>query len=107
VLAWVVNRWFMVAMKTFARGGVIAMLLQFSGFAGSPLPLYRGIILAVRQDWGGADVIALVFRKFAKLPIPAVPINLSRCGGKILWPRLLVALNFFSSINFNSSYVIK
>ncbi len=52
-------------------------------------------------------MIALVFRKFAKLPIPAVPINLSRCGGNILWPRLLVALNFFSSINFNSSYVIK
>jgi hypothetical protein len=25
-LAWVVNRWFMVAMNTLARGGVIAML---------------------------------------------------------------------------------
>jgi hypothetical protein len=74
---------------------------------GSPFPLYKGIILAVRQDWGGAAVIALEFRKFVKLSIPAVPKNFSNYGGSILFPRLLVALYFFYSINFSSSDVIR
>jgi hypothetical protein len=49
--------------------------------------------------------MALEFRKFARLPIPAMPRNLRRWGGRMLWPRLLVALNFFSSMYRNSSVV--
>ena len=51
--------------------------------------------------------MALEFRKFAKLPIPAEPINLSRWGGKVLRARLFVALNFFYRMYFNSPSVIK
>ena len=71
------------------------------------MPLYIGAILAVRQDWGGAEVIALEFRKFARLPVPAGPKNLRRWGGSMLRPRLFVALNFFYRMYFNSPSVIR
>lgn len=52
-------------------------------------------------------MMALEFRKFARLPTPAVPKNFRRWGGKMLRPRLFVALYFFSRMNFNSPSVIK
>jgi hypothetical protein len=61
----------------------------------------------VRQDCGGADVIALALRKLAKLSIPGVPKNFRRWGGRSLNPLLLVALNFFCSMNCNSPVVIR
>jgi hypothetical protein len=66
------------------------------------LPLYRGTILAVRQDWGGAEVMALELRKFARLPTPAGPMNFSRWGGKALYPLLFVALYFYYNMYSNS-----
>jgi hypothetical protein len=51
-----------------------------------------GIILAVRQDSGGADSIALSLRKVAKLSIPLFPRNFNSCGGNGLAPLLFVAL---------------
>jgi hypothetical protein len=51
-----------------------------------------GIILAARQDSGGADSIALSLRKVAKLSIPFCPRNFSSCGGNGLAPLLFVAL---------------
>jgi hypothetical protein len=71
------------------------------------LPLYRGTILAVRQDWGGAEVMALAFKKLAKLSVPVVPMNFNKWGGKALYPRLFVALYFFCNINCNSPGVIR
>ena len=61
----------------------------------------------MRQDCGGADVIALALRKLAKLAIPDVPKNFKRWGGKSLNPRLFVALNFFCRMNCNSPVVIR
>ena len=52
-------------------------------------------------------MIVLEFRKFAKLPVPAGPINLRRWGGSMLRPRLFVALNFFYRMYFSSPSVIK
>jgi hypothetical protein len=46
--------------------------------------------------------MALEFRKFARLPIPAGPMNLSRWGGRALSPRLFVALYFYYNICSNS-----
>jgi hypothetical protein len=51
-----------------------------------------GMILAVRQDAGGADRIALSLRKDAKLLIPFWPRNFKSCGGNGLAPLLFVAL---------------
>jgi hypothetical protein len=51
--------------------------------------------------------MALEFRKFARLPVPAGPRNLRRWGGRMLRPRLFVALNFFSRMYFNSPSVIR
>ena len=64
------------------------------------------MIFVVFLDPGGAVAIALSFRKVAKLPMPAVPINLSSCGGSKLFPRLFVALYEFSSTVFNSDAVM-
>jgi hypothetical protein len=50
------------------------------------------MILAVFQEAGGAVLIALSFKKVAKLPIPADPMNFRSYGGSRLFPRLLVAL---------------
>jgi hypothetical protein len=71
------------------------------------LPLYTGTILAVRQDAGGAEAIALSLRKFARLSTPALPRNFSNCGGSELPPLLLVALYLYYSTFFSSSVVIK
>ena len=51
-----------------------------------------GMILAVRQDAGGADSIALLLRKVAKLPIPFGSRNFRSCGGSGLAPLLFFAL---------------
>ena len=71
------------------------------------MPLYTGTILEVLQDAGGADEIALSFKKVARLSTPALPRNLSNYGGSELLPLLLVALYFYYSTCFNSSVVIK
>ena len=52
-------------------------------------------------------MIALVFRKLARLSIPDVPKNFNRWGGKLLNPLLFVALNFFCRMNCNSPVVIR
>ena len=82
------------------------MLLQFSGYRASPLPLYNGMILAVFHEAGGSAAIALSLRKDARLPIPAWPMNLSNCGGSRLFPRLLVALYLCFSTSCSSYAVI-
>ena len=61
----------------------------------------------MRQDWGGADVMALAFRKLARLSIPVVPKNFNRWVGNALYPRLLVALYFYCKMYLNSPGVIK
>ena len=61
----------------------------------------------MRQDWGGAEVMALAFRKLARHSVPVDPMNFNRWGGKALYPRLLVALYFSCNIYRNSSGVIK
>jgi hypothetical protein len=50
--------------------------------------------------------MALALRKFARLPIPAGPMNFSRCGGKALYPLLFVAVYLCYSIYANSYYFI-
>ena len=64
----------------------------------SPFPLYNGTTLAVRQEVGGAYLIALSLRNDARLWIPFGPRNLSSCGGNLLRPLLLVALYLCSKM---------
>ena len=52
-------------------------------------------------------MIALAFRKLARLSIPEFPRNFNRWGGKSLNPLLFVALYFFCRINCNSSVEIR
>ena len=69
----------------------------------SPLPLYRGTILAVRQDSGGSLSMALAFRNDARQRIPGAPRNFNNCGGILLRPLLFDALYLCSSIVVSSS----
>ena len=62
--------------------------------------------MAVFHEAGGAVAIALSLRKVAKLPIPALPMNLSNCGGSRLLPRLFVALYLYYNTSYNSDDVI-
>jgi hypothetical protein len=59
--------------------------------------------LAVRQEVGGAYVMALAFKKLARLSIPAVPRNFRSYGGSLLRPLLLVALYLCSKMPVSSS----
>jgi hypothetical protein len=54
--------------------------------------------LAVRQEVGGAEVMALALRKVARLWTPAGPKNFRSCGGRVLRPLLFVALYLWSRI---------
>jgi hypothetical protein len=69
----------------------------------SPLPLYRGTTLAVRQDAGGFWSMALAFRNDAKLRIPGAPRNFNSCGGIVLRPLLFDALYLWSRMVVSSS----
>jgi hypothetical protein len=62
--------------------------------------------LAVRQEVGGAWLMALSLRKVARLCIPDGPRNFRSCGGSLLRPLLLVALYLWSSIVVNSACVM-
>ena len=72
-----------------------------------PLPLYKGITLAARQDGGGYWVIALALRKVARLEIPAGPRNFRSYGGMVLSPLLFVALNLWTRMASNSGCVMR
>ena len=73
----------------------------------SPLPLYKGMTLAVRQEVGGADVMAVALRKVARLWIPAGPRNFRSCGGRLLKPLLFVALYLCSNMDASSGCVMR
>lgn len=62
--------------------------------------------MAVRQEDGGACVIALSFRNVARLVIPYGPRNLSSYGGSLLRPLLFVALYLCSRMAVSSLLVM-
>jgi hypothetical protein len=62
--------------------------------------------LAVRQEVGGAYVIALAFKNVARLCTPVAPRNFNSYGGIWLRPLLFVALYLRYNISVSSTYVI-
>lgn len=99
----VVRRLFITAMKSFIKGGAIAMLRQLEGSEGLPLPLKSGTILVLRHDAGALLSIVHVLRKAASCSIPLSPKCFNNYSGRLLNLLLLLALNLYRSMYLSSS----
>ena len=64
---------FITAINSLDSSGATAILLQFSGLLGSPLPLYSGVTLEVRHCVGASCSMAHLLNNNVRHCIPAGP----------------------------------
>ena len=69
---------------------------------GSPFPLYSGTTLVFLHDCGAYYLIATSLKNSARPSTPAQPMCFNNCSGKQLKPDDLLALKYYSNVQFNS-----